>query len=77
MKRHVFQITLTTSILVILTVGGLVGMNASLMLVVTFLGQVSMVFMVVSILKSPKKVDKTFDDYFYQDSDIKRRTRSE
>ena len=77
MKRHVFQITLTTSILVILTVGGLVGMNASLMLVVTFLGQVSLVFMVVSILKSPKKVDKTFDDYFYQDSDIKRRTRSE
>ena len=72
MKKDTIAITTTTLLLIIYC--SFVTLNVAFMWVnLLFIAlHVLTIWMVIAILKSPVKLERTFDEYFYQDEDKRR-----
>ena len=67
-----FMVWFTTFFLVVLTVLAHMAIGFNLLFYLTFIGQIAVVVMVYKVLKDKYTTDKTFDKFFYQDSNIQR-----
>ena len=67
-----FMVWFTTFFLVVLTVLAHMAIGFNLLFYLTFIGHIAVVVMVYKVLKDNYSTDKTFDKFFYQDSDIQR-----
>ncbi|HEX5168077.1 MAG TPA: hypothetical protein VFW11_02815 [Cyclobacteriaceae bacterium] len=67
MKLYQFLISLTTLIVLIITLGDVLNLSTGLLVLLTLLGHIMLIFTVIAVLKTPRKSNKTFDEYFYED----------
>lgn len=65
--RYQWAIFITTSILAFIVFGVFQGFSIVTLTIIVFIGQVSLVWMVVQILKAPHSSQKTFESHFYED----------
>ena len=72
MSKLTFPITVTTSILTIFLLGVGFEINHGSLMVLILLVHVSFFWMVYRILKDGTPSEKSFDEYFYEDREIKR-----
>jgi hypothetical protein len=71
MKKENFAILITSILLGAYCLFCLLNFKINLILLFFVLTNVSFIVMVYKILKSTFRTEKTFNDYFYMDSDIK------
>ena len=71
MRKDIFAVYLTSTVLVIYAVVTYSEFSYRLVFVLFTLSPVLILWMVYSVLKSPDEPTRTFDDYFYMDSDKK------
>jgi hypothetical protein len=71
MNRAIFSILLTSVVAPLYVIISTVSGNFPLIFLLFVLSQVLLFWMVVSILKDKPASDRTFSEYFYEDSDIR------
>ena len=74
MKLYAVLIILTTAMLVVIAGGATLGLGFGALMGLVFISHVLLIWTVIEVLKAPVKIDKTFDEYFYLDEDIRRDT---
>lgn len=74
MKRHLFAVLISTIYLLIFTFLTQMGNDSlvSLIFLMFVFSPVVVVWMVMRILKDERPAQRTFDEYWYCDSDLKR-----
>jgi len=66
-------ISLTSGVVLVYVISTTLPVQLSLILLLFLLSSGLLFYMVIRILKDPVSTDRTFDDYFYQDADIRPR----
>lgn len=66
-------ISLTSGVVLVYVISTTLPVQLSLILLLFLLSSGLLIYMVIRILKDPVSTTRTFDDYFYQDSDIRPR----
>jgi hypothetical protein len=71
MNRALFSVTVASLVVLIYVVLSTVSGNFPLLFLLLLLSQAMLVWMVITILKDKSSSSRTFDEYFYEDSDIR------
>jgi len=71
MKNSVTPVLIVTVILVVYALLAELGMAFQLVLITFLCSPFMVIWMVISVLKSKDTTHRTFDEYFYDDVDIK------
>ena len=72
MKNPETPVWIVTVILLVYTVLAVFGINADAVIIIFLFSPLLVIWMVLSVLKSKEQSTRTFDEYFYDDADIKR-----
>jgi hypothetical protein len=70
MNRAIFSILVTSVVALLYVISSTVSGNFPLVFSLLLLSQGLLIWMVIAILKDKPSSDRTFDEYFYEDSDI-------
>lgn len=71
MKKDTFAVYVTTLVLIVYAVIAYTELSYRLVFLLFTISPVLILWMVYSVLKSPDEPTRTFDEYFYMDSDKK------
>ena len=71
MKKSITPVLIVTIILVVYTLLAELEMAPELVLIIFLCSPFIIIWMVISVLKSRDTSHRTFDEYFYDDADIK------
>jgi len=72
MKNSLIPVLIVTTVLAVYVLLASLGVASGLVTVIFALSPFAVVWMVISVLKSKETTDRTFDEYFYDDADIRR-----
>ncbi|MFI5134615.1 MAG: hypothetical protein ACHQD9_02060 [Chitinophagales bacterium] len=72
MKNALIPVAIVTAVLIIYTVLASAARASGLVTIIFMFSPFLIVWMVISVLKSKETSDRTFDEYFYDDADIRR-----
>jgi hypothetical protein len=72
MSKSAFSVTVTTLVVILYVVLSTLPLGFGITFFAMLVSQGLLIWMVISILKDRRESTRTFDDYFYEDADIRK-----